>query len=337
MAKFNPFRKNAPLAVKLARFAVVIFAVLLVLFSITTQPTCVTAPPSNESVDPARLNAHVARLASDFAPRDYKRLWNLNKCADYIKSEFSLSGGAVSEQTYEIGGNVYRNIIVMFGPETNSRIVVGAHYDGCGDTPGADDNASGVAGLIELAHLLGRTELKQQIELVAYTLGEPPFFRTANMGSARHARRLRENGVGLEGMLCLEMIGYYSDEPNSQRFPSLLLRLFYPDTGNFIGIIGSYGDRALVKKTKTAMKGATDLPVYSMCASRSFPMIDFSDHLNYWNEGYTAAMITDTAYMRNLNYHSSRDLPETLDYDRMANVVVGVYEAVMSMANDGGM
>jgi len=327
---------NAPLSVKLVRFASLLCMIVFGLFAVTALPSCVQLSPSGAHVDSERLRIHVETLSKKFIPRDYRNLRNLNLCADYIAGEFRKAGAEVSEQTYEVKGKTYRNIIGEFGPASASRIVIGAHYDACGDTPGADDNASGTAGLIELAHLLGQETWGKRIELVAYTLEEPPFFRTGNMGSARHAQRHRGNGVEIDGMISLEMIGYFSDEKGSQKFPSLLLKMFYPDTGNFIAVIGSYGDRRLVKQLKDSMRGATDLPVHAMCAPKSFPGLDFSDHLNYWNNDYSAAMITDTAFMRNGRYHSAHDTSETLDYERMSKVVLGVYEAVRQMGTDNG-
>ncbi|MEN8255328.1 MAG: M28 family peptidase [Verrucomicrobiota bacterium] len=302
----------------------------------TIQPSFKQYPPTEKQLDPARLRTHVAMLSETFAPRNYLCRRNLEKTAGYISNHLARANGQMSRQVYEVEGRKYRNVIAVFGPETESRIVVGAHYDGCGNTPGADDNASGVAGLIELAYLLGQAELNQQVELVAYTLEEPPFFRTGDMGSARHAYRCRQNNVGIEGMISLEMIGYFSDKAGSQHFPSPLLKLFYPDTGNFIAIIGSMGDRKLAKEMKVSMRSATDLPVHCMCAPKGYPGIDFSDHRNYWNNDYTAVMVTDTAFMRNFGYHGSADTVDTLDYDRMAKVVLGVYEAVVRMANEDG-
>lgn len=302
-------------------------------FVVTTQPSCTRHPETAEHVAPARLRDHVEKLSVDFAPRNYKRVWNLDKCADYIGGHFEQAGGKVAEQTYEVEGKTYRNVVASFGGESRSRIVVGAHYDTYRDTPGADDNASAVAGLIELAYLLGRADLPQRIDLVAFTLEEPPFFRSGNMGSARHAHGLRKGGKEVEAMVCLEMIGYFSDAKGSQRYPSALLKGFYPDTGNFIAVIGSLGDRKLARNIKDSMRGATDLPVHAMCAPRDFPGLDFSDHLNYWNQGYPAVMVTDTAFMRNFAYHGSNDTADRLDYDRMAKVVLGVYEAVFRLAS----
>jgi Zn-dependent M28 family amino/carboxypeptidase len=309
---------------------IVITAVVMV--SLTLQPSFKRYPPSTAQVDPNGLQAHVITLSETFALRTYTNKQNLNNTADYIASQFDGAGGQLSEQAFVVNGNQYRNVIAAFGPESSDRIVVGAHYDSYGNSPGADDNASGIAGLIELAYLLGRTELAQRVELVAYTLEEPPFFRSDNMGSARHAAMLRKGRVDVEAMICLEMIGYYSDEKNSQLFPSVLLKWLYPDKGNYIAVIGSWGDRKLVKQVKVSMRSATDLPVHAMCAPKGFPGLDFSDHLNYWNNGYAAVMITDTAFMRNPNYHRESDTADTLDYHRMARVVTGVYEAVVYLA-----
>jgi len=309
-------------------------AILAVFTLLVTQPSCTHGPPTGMTVDPARLRSHVETLSETHFPRDFTRVDNLDACAAYISGHFKQAGGRVSEQAYDVRGRTYCNVLATFGPETASRIVVGAHYDACGDTPGADDNASGTGGLIELAYLLGRAELRQTVELVAYTLEEPPFFRTGDMGSARHADRLRQNGVDVEAMICLEMIGYFSDEKGSQRFPSILLRLIYPSRGNYIALIGSLGDRKLIRSMKASMRGATDLPVHAMCAPKSFPGLDYSDHLNYWRNGYTAVMVTDTAFFRNPHYHRPTDTADALDYDRMAKVVLGVYEAVVRLAGE---
>lgn len=317
------------------RFAVIAFILIVGMtwMAVTfVQPSFRRYPPTRKQLDPERLHKHVSMLSETFAPRNYLNLSNLEKTAAYIADHFARAGAVVSEQSYEVEGRPYRNIIGTFGPMSPSRIIVGAHYDSYSETPGADDNASGVAGLIELAYLLGPETLDQQVDLVAYTLEEPPFFRSGDMGSARHAGMLRSKGIEVECMICLEMIGCFSDSADSQRFPSLLLGWLYPDEGSFIAVIGSTADRKFVKQVKVSMRSATDLPVHAMCASKGFPGLDFSDHLNYWNHGYAAVMITDTAFMRNPNYHRLSDTPDTLDYDRMAKVVLGVYEAVAYLA-----
>jgi Zn-dependent M28 family amino/carboxypeptidase len=221
---------------------------------------------------------------------------------------------------------------VRFGPEAGERLVVGAHYDAFGPYPAADDNASGVAGLIELAYLLGQHPPALAVELVAFTLEEPPYFRTAEMGSAVHAQSLKAAGVTVRVMFSLEMIGYFSDAPDSQRFPVPLLSLCYPSRGNFITVAGNVGEGLLVRRIKRAMSGASELPVYSINAPRLIPGLDFSDHLNYWQAGYPAVMITDTAFFRNRNYHTMQDTADKLDYRRMAQVVEGVMAAVVALS-----
>jgi len=314
---------------------VLTFLVLGVWWSLT-QPLVFAATPRSEvaRVDPARLEAHVRKLAVELHPRDFIHRENLDAAAAWITTEFEAAGARVSEQVFAVDEGTYRNVIAVFGPEEGPRVVVGAHYDTAGEQPGADDNASGVAGLLELAHALGRTKdlLKKRVELVAWTLEEPPHFRTKHMGSWHHADSLKKANVEIDAMISLEMLGYFSDEPGSQQFPSVCLKPFYPNKGNFIAVIGLIGKGSLTRKIKGAMKGASDLPVRSMNGLRSIPGVDFSDQLNYWDRGYRGVMITDSAFFRNPNYHEITDTPETLDYLRFAKVVQGVHQAVLALA-----
>ncbi len=314
-----------------------IFAIgLLISWFIVTQPLFINPTPNapKVSVPLARLERHVGMLSQTYMPRNAAHPENLDRIATYIAQEFAHANARVIEQPYAIDGHTYRNVIGSYGPPTAERIVIGAHYDAAGEFPGADDNASGVAGLIELAYLLGTVPLPIRVELVAYTLEEPPYFRTPMMGSAVHARSLRQQGQPVRLMVSLEMIGYFTDAPNSQGFPSPILKLFYPSQGNFITIVGNVGQGGVVRRTKRAMRGASALPVYSINAPRFVPGVDFSDHLNYWAAGYHAIMITDTAFYRNPRYHTAHDTPETLDYPRMAMVVQGVYAAVLAFAHE---
>ncbi|HEV8368005.1 MAG TPA: M28 family peptidase [Pyrinomonadaceae bacterium] len=300
-----------------------------------TQPLILSVTPKTERmVDPARLEAHVRKLSVELTPRDESHIENLDRVAVYIKGEFQQSGATVSEQPYCVEGRSYRNVIARFGPDSEERIVVGAHYDTAGPLPGADDNASGVAGLIELAYLLGKQELKMRVELVAFTLEEPPYFRTTGMGSSVHAESLRKQNVRVRTMISLEMIGYFSDLANSQKFPAAFLQAFYPSQGNFIGVVGRVSEGLLVRRVKAAMRAASSLPVYSISAPSFIPGVDFSDQLSYWNAGYSAIMITDTAFYRNPNYHTEKDTAEKLDYKRMGMVVEGVFGAVVKTANE---
>jgi Zn-dependent M28 family amino/carboxypeptidase len=280
-------------------------------------------------VDPARLNFHVRMLSETLVPRDAGHPQNLDRVAVYIRKEFEKAEGIVAEQPYQVDGKTYRNVIASYGPDTKKRVVIGAHYDACGEFPGADDNASAVAGLIELAYLLNKQPLSTRVELVAYTLEEPPHYRTENMGSAIHAKSLRQQGAYVRLMISLEMIGYFSDKPGSQEYPLGILKVFYPHEGNFIAVVGRLGDGLLVRRVKKAMHQASPLSVCSINAPQIVPGIDFSDHLNYWNAGYNAVMISDTAFYRNFNYHRDGDTADRLDYKRMAMVVQGTYAVVL--------
>jgi Zn-dependent M28 family amino/carboxypeptidase len=252
----------------------------------------------------------------------------LTKAADHIATEFRYHGARVGYQEFEVGNRRYKNVVAEYGPETSDVVVIGAHYDTAGDQPGADDNASGVAGLLELGRLLSGVKLHSKVLLAAYVLEEPPHFRTGEMGSAMHAKSLCERGASVKLMISLEMIGYFSERKNSQGFPMPLLKLFYPSRGNFILVVDRlFSNRA--REVKKWMSAANELPVYSINAPAIIPGVDFSDHFSFWQQGYPAVMVTDTAFYRNDAYHTRRDTADRLDYDKMAQVVHGVYNYVI--------
>jgi Zn-dependent M28 family amino/carboxypeptidase len=257
----------------------------------------------------------------------------LDRAAGYIRESWRSAGFEVAEQPFEVFGITYRNLMVSYGPETAPTVVVGAHYDVCGDQPGADDNASAVAAILELARMLSedQPELERRVELVAFSLEEPPFYRSRSMGSWQHAASLRERSVQVEAMICLEMIGFYSERPRSQKFPLPGLGFLYPRTGDFIAVVGNLGGRSLTRRVKSAMAGACTVPVHSINAPALVPGLDFSDHWSYWRHGFPAVMVTDTAFYRNSNYHLPSDTADTLDYPRMAEVVRGVYAAMVAL------
>jgi len=305
---------------------VLISAGLLVLWVVIARPTITIRGAAIHDVkpNPATLRQYVERISRGFAPRDVDHPENLNRLAEYLADEFKTLGARVSYQEFAFEQISYRNVIAEYGPESAEMLVIGAHYDTAGDQPGADDNASGVAGLLELARLLRQASLTTKVLLAAYTLEEPPLFGTHSMGSAVHARSLLANRASIRLMISLEMIGYFSDRKGSQGFPISLLKLFYPSTGNFILIVDQMvSDQA--RRLKRRMNAATDLPVYSINAPAWIPGVDFSDHVNFWKLGYPAVMVTDTSYYRNDAYHSYRDTAERLDYVKMAQVIAGVY------------
>lgn len=290
------------------------------------------APVAAPGADPARLEAAVRFLAAVEPPRNGQNAEGLDKAAAYIAQAFAAAGCDLREQPFELDHVTYRNVVCSFGPSSAPRVVLGAHYDVAGDSnPGADDNASGVAGLLELARLLGRSDpsLSHRIDLVAFTLEEPPYFHTEQMGSHRYARSLFEAGVVLKVMVTVEMIGFFSDAPGSQGYPVGALAWIYPDRGDFIGVVGRAFDRSEVARVRGLMAGSDDLPVHSINAPAALVEIDFSDHWSFWQFGYPAVMVTDTAFYRNPNYHRPSDLPETLDYRRMALTVEGLYRVAV--------
>ena len=280
-----------------------------------------------------RLYKDVEVLTSIDPPRNFQNIDSLNKIAEYILEEFSKLDCQTDVQSYLAEDEIYKNVIATFNPEKEQRIIVGAHYDVDGNQPGADDNASAVAGLLELARLFDelKPELNYRYDFVSYSLEEAPFFYTDWMGSAIHAKSMKRDKVDVKFMLCLEMIGYFRQEPGSQKYPIDEMKLIYPDKGNFIALVGRDGGEALVDHLHQGMKKATDLDIQTLCAHPDMLVaITLSDHINYWNEGYPAVMVTDTSFLRNPNYHEKTDTIDTLDFDSMVEVVKGVYSALVN-------
>jgi hypothetical protein len=309
---------------------------LIIVVWAVTQPVLGNLPLRSNipPVKSSKLQEHVKILVEEIFPRDFEYPQNLDRAASYISNRFIEAHGVVVKQPFEVKGKIYQNIIASFGPKTGERIIVGAHYDAAGELPGSDDNASSVAGLLELAVLLGSSPPNTRVDLVAFTLEEPPYFNTEYMGSAVHARSLKEQNAAVRLMISLEMIGYFTDVLNSQRFPLPLMDLVYPTQGNFISVISKMGQGDVVRRVKKAMRTGSPLPVYSFNAPDFMPGINLSDHINYWKQGYNAVMVTDTAFMRNSRYHTAEDRPDTLDYERMAMTIQGVYAAILEIARN---
>jgi Zn-dependent M28 family amino/carboxypeptidase len=282
------------------------------------------------------LKKDVTYLSVDLATRHFDEVKTLNLAADYIKNEFSKASDRTSLQSFVVNNETFSNVIVKFGPAVSASaakpIIIGAHYDAHENTMGADDNASGVAGLLELARIFAKNPPEIPVELVAYTLEEPPNFRTDNMGSRHHADALVKGGITPQIVIVLEMIGYFTDSPKSQSYPLAPLKWLYPNTGNFIAVVGNFKGTAETKLVKSMMVASSSIPVESISAPASMTGIDFSDHASYWRHNMPAVMITDTSFYRNANYHQPRDTPDTLDYTRMADVVQGVYTVVDYLA-----
>jgi Zn-dependent M28 family amino/carboxypeptidase len=280
------------------------------------------------------LSKHVYALAAIQPPRNARRIASLEKAAAYIESTLVSTGNSFCEQPYMVGNFQYKNIIACIGKGMKKTLVIGAHYDVSGNQSGADDNASGVAGLLELSRVLKKDEsvLDREIMLVFFTLEEPPFFGTRHMGSYIHAKSLADEKRRIECMISLEMIGYFKDEKKTQNFPLGLLKPFYPDRGNFIAAVGDFHSGKYVKKITRAINKNTTIPCHYIIAPGIIAALSFSDHRNYKKFRIPALMITDTANYRNHNYHTERDVPQTLDYGRMSEVVKGVAAFVFSLS-----
>ncbi len=290
---------------------------------------------------PNALERLVRHLSLEIGPRPYLRPQALEETRDFIVEEFKGHNRSIYLQDYTVGGKRYSNVVCSRLPFEAYKayerplLVIGAHYDTVSFTPGADDNASGIAGLLELSRVMG-DDLPEGVLLVAFTLEEPPFYRTRNMGSYRFARLLKRMGVKVKGMICLEMIGYFSDRPQSQHFPLPLMDKVYPSTGNFIALVGNIWSKAFTQQVEAAFKRADTIPVYSLNAPFLVFGVDLSDHWSFYKCGFKAVMVTDTAFYRNPNYHRPTDLPETLDYKRMAAVVAALKRAVEELTGSGG-
>jgi hypothetical protein len=286
------------------------------------------------SVDSTALHHHVANILATEGARNYQNPIALNQAAAYIEQTLTSFGVTPIEQPYAVKGVHYKNILARIGSGSGKKVVVGAHYDVCGEQDGADDNASGVAGLLEIARILKKNEstLNRTFELLAfYTLEEPPFFNTKFQGSYIHASNLALAGEKLELMIVLEMIGYYTESEKSQDYPLGIMKWFYPKKGNFVAVVGNFDSRHYVDKLLKTIKAVALIPCVKLVAPGFVPGIAFSDHANFWGYKYKALMITDSAFYRNRRYHTPGDVPETLSFGKMAQVVVGVTTYLMMM------
>jgi hypothetical protein len=307
---------------RLLRILLPVLAAVLLFASATRQPVLRGIPyTSADRSDPATLRAHVEALTR--VPHSADHPEGLRVSTDYIERHFRAATPRVELQDFHARRREYRNVIARFGPESGPLLVVGAHYDAFSALPGADDNASGTAGLLELARLLNRNPPKTPVVLVAYANEEPPFFASEQMGSAVHARSVEKEQVA--GMISLEMIGFYAEK---QTWPNSTFAMLYPDRGDFIGVGGGWRDRHLARHVKRAIMGARGVDAYSFTGPRQ--TLDASDHRNYWERGWPAVIVTDTAYLRNPHYHTKYDTADTLDYGKMSRVVDGIFNAVLS-------
>jgi len=317
---------------KITEWFVVLAVASLLIWFVLTAPTLPSLDASEfEVADTQNLQQHVLSLSSSPRMAEFD---NLRPPARYIHKQLKQYG-KTRYQPFKTAIGTVNNVIIDFGPDTKDVVVVGAHYDSLDGMPGADGNASGVAGLIELARLLSTQEnLPIRIQLIAYALAEGQYFGTRDMGSFRHAEHLKKQRKNVVMMMSLDSIGYFSEKSNSQSYPYEFMRHFYPSKGDFIRITGRIQDIAAVRKVKKSFKKVDDLEVRSLNAPEIVTSVSSSDTTSYWDQGYPAVLISDTAADRNPAHHTQSDTAEHLDYDRMAKVVQAVGQAIMDITSE---
>jgi len=276
------------------------------------------------------LYKHVEYLSVKIGDRHLWKEHSLSKAADYIESAFQVSGYTVQRQTYSCYGKSVSNLIAEKTGTDEGLVVIGAHYDTVPGTPGADDNASAVAGMLELARLHKASLNKKHLIFVAFVNEEPPCFGSHNMGSMVYAKHLKDRNVSVDVMISLEMIGYFSQEP-IQQYPLACMRLFYPKTADFIAVVGNFHSSKYVSYLKKGIKKHSAIDARSLTAPQYLGGISLSDNSSFWHHGYRAVMVTDTSFFRNKNYHQETDTIDTLNFEAMAGVIKGLYYTLLEI------
>ncbi|MFT3785764.1 MAG: M20/M25/M40 family metallo-hydrolase [Tepidisphaeraceae bacterium] len=289
------------------------------------------AEPATQPALADRLHTHVSKLAGEIGPRGVYAPAKNDATVEYIEAQLRAAGYEPTRQSFDVPNMKVQatNIIAekQGSDHADEIIVLGAHHDSVSTTPGADDNASGVAGLLESARMLKDVKTTRTIRFVFFANEEPPFFQTERMGSLVYAKACKARGDKITAMVCYEMLGYYSDAPNSQHAPAILpaaLKQNLPTVANFLSLVTNVANNDLVERCRVSFQQATDLPVLAVALPEVIEGVDYSDHWSFWRAGYPAIMATDTSFFRNDHYHGPTDKPDTLDYARMAKAVEGL-------------
>lgn len=326
LAEHRP--KLTALVLVLAIFAAPVLA-LLWMTSVPGHSHQGPLPPltPDQSELATRLRTHVEAIASK--PHNLGHPEALEASANYIETTLAGMGYTVNRQPFDEGRARNLDVVIEPADESAPTLVIGAHYDSAFTAPGANDNGSGTAAVIELARRLAnlRGKAPVRIRLALFVNEEPPFFQTEMIGSLIYARRMRDSGERVDAMLSLETIGYFSDTPGSQRYP-FPLSMLYPKTGDFIAFVGTASSRPLVRRTVASFREVAQFPSVGGAAPAFVQGIDWSDHWAFEQVGIPALMVTDTAPFRYPHYHSLKDTPDKLDYDRLARVVTGLEQVV---------
>jgi Zn-dependent M28 family amino/carboxypeptidase len=298
-----------------------------------TRPTMDEAARAEIEGLERRLIEHVRVLGGTIGERNLYRPQALRASADYIRRVWTDQGFVVTEESYEVAGQSSANLVVeqKGSGQPGGIVLVGAHYDSLIGTPGANDNATGVALLLEMSRAFKQEPPARTVRFVAFVNEEPPYFLTGQMGSSVHARQARRRGEDILAMFSLETMGYYSNARGTQRYP-FPFGLAYPSTGNFLAVVGNLPSRPLVVDFLRHFMATSDFPVEGVATFEWIPGINWSDHWSFWKEGYPALMLTDTAPYRYPEYHSRFDVPERINPGEFARAAHGVIHAVRRLA-----
>ena len=313
--------------------AFLIYSMLKVRFTTTVTPP---KPDTAKSEHIRHLYAHVEHISSKIGSRSVFEHNKIEATKCYIISCLEGLGFIPDLQTYTYEGREYSNVIVSIkgGARPEETVIIGAHYDTVYDTPGADDNASAVAVLLEMCRILENFSPERTLKLIFFVFEEPPLFRSEHMGSYVYAKEAKARNETITAMISLEMLGYYSDKKGGQTFPLPLMSLMYSTTPDFIAVVGNLQSRSLVEKVRNAIRESSGIPVETLSTVSFVPGVDFSDHRSFWKMGYPAVMITDTAFYRNPNYHTETDTIDTLNFDKMADLLKGLVNVAKTLCHD---
>jgi hypothetical protein len=279
------------------------------------------------------LRANVQKLAGEIGERNMSHYPQLNVAADFIENSFSRAGLHPRRDSYELHGQACHNIEAEIPGARPEIILIGAHYDSVFGSPGANDNGSGVAAMLALARRFAGAKTEHTLRFVAFVNEEPPYFLSGEMGSLVYAGRCKARGDKISVMISLETIGYFSDAPHSQTYPSPGLGIFYPKVGNFIGFVSNVHSRALLRRVVALFRKHARIPSEGAALPAFIPGVSWSDQWSFWQNGYPGIMVTDTAPFRYPYYHSANDTPDKLDYDRFALVVSGMEKVIKELDN----
>jgi len=321
----------------IAAAAVAIALVWWLMIRMPEKNVVTAAPLSPDEVTlREELRSDVQKLAGEIGERNMSHYPQLNAAADFIENSFSRAGLRPRRDTYEIRGQACHNIETEISGASPEIILIGAHYDSVFGSPGANDNGSGVAAMLALARRFANRQQERRLtqtpyktlRFVAFVNEEPPYFLSGEMGSLVYARRCKERGEKISAMISLETIGYFSDAPNSQVYPSRALGAFYPKIGNFIGFVSNVHSRTLLRRAIALFREHAKIPSEGAALPWFIPGVSWSDQWSFWKNGYPGIMVTDTAPFRYPYYHSADDTPDKLDYDRFALVVSGMEKVI---------